>query len=158
MATAKAASASDSGTSLKMTRTFEATPQRVFDAWLDPGQASKWLGPRTMVARCEALALEPRVGGRYRFKMHTHDGGAQTVAGVYREIARPTRLVFTWAFEGKDKPDQTLVTVTFRPVAGGTEMTLLHENFADSTRRDSHNQGWAGSFEQLAKVLRAEER
>jgi hypothetical protein len=32
-------------------------------------------------------------------------------------------------------------------------MTLLHENFANAERRDSHKNGWTGSFEKLAECL-----
>ena len=45
MATATAPAA-ELSTTLTMTRRFEATPQRVFEAWLDPAQIALWMGPR----------------------------------------------------------------------------------------------------------------
>ena len=50
---------------------------------------------------------------------------------------------------------ETLVTVTFRDVGGKTEMTLLHERFANTEARDSHSHGWTGSFDKLAELLGA---
>ena len=123
----------------------------MFDAWIDPKQASKWMGPRSMVSDAEVVLSEPHVGGQYRIIMHRNDGEKLTVGGVYREIARPDRLVFTWTWEHEGH--ETLVTVTCRHVGRGTEMTLLHENFANADRREGHNQGWTASLDQLAAFL-----
>ena len=150
-----------------ISRTFDAPREKVFDAWLDAAQIPKWMGPRGVTA--DADRLEPKVGGGYRIVMHTPDG-TPTVGGVYKEIARPEKLIFTWAWEqarniapgghhekGVSAPGhETLVTVTFRDVGGGkTEMTLLHERFANAKARDSHSHGWTGSFDKLAELLGA---
>jgi len=142
----------NSETVLNMTRTYDAAPQRVFDAWIDPQQLCKWLGPRSMVQGAETLRLDARVGGEYAVKMLTLDGRTLIVSGMYREIARPTRLVFTWSWDYVTE-GETLVTVTFRPAGQGTELTLLHEHFASAERRDSHEKGWTPSLEQLAALL-----
>ncbi len=163
--------AADSDTTLVMTRTFDAPREKVFDAWLDAAQIPKWMGPRGVTA--DADRLEPKVGGSYRIVMHTPDG-TPAVGGVYKEISRPEKLIFTWAWEaahnappggtaahsGKGAQSgpghETLVTVTFRDVGGGkTEMTLLHERFANAEARDSHRHGWTGSFDKLAEFLGA---
>jgi uncharacterized protein YndB with AHSA1/START domain len=147
--------ASESGLKLSITHLFDASPERVFDAWLSGEQIAQWLGPRSMVNGAETLVLEPRVGGRFRIRMKMSpmlDRGPNiTVTGIYREILRPSRLVFTWTWE--DEGHETLVTVTFKPVGKQTELTLLHENFARAERRDGHNKGWTESLEQLARIL-----
>jgi uncharacterized protein YndB with AHSA1/START domain len=153
-----------SGIRLNITRTFDASPQRCFEAWLDPDQVSKWLGPRAM-GQAETKLLEPRVGGRYLIVMHSPNGD-NNVSGVYREITRVSKLVFTWAWSadcgcggapetGQDAMagHETLVTVTFRPSGRKTEMTLLHENFPTTNQRDRHDKGWCGSFDQLAELV-----
>ena len=146
--------AGKSDVSLRLVRSFEASPQRVFDAWLDPRQVAAWLGPRAMVASAEVAVLEPRVGGSYRILMHKTDGSTLVVAGVYREIVRPSRLVFTWTWE--HEMNETLMTVTIRAAGGGSELTLLHENFPNAERRDGHNAGWTMSLDQLAAMLKAQ--
>jgi uncharacterized protein YndB with AHSA1/START domain len=140
---------------LVITKEFSAPRERVFDAWLDPKVISQWIGPRSVKA--ETQLLEPRVGGRYRIFMRGADGKGPTVGGTYREIKRPERLVFTWAWDS-DHPHghkgyETLVTLTFRAVTAGTEMTMRHEIFETKESRDSHNQGWNASFEKLAELL-----
>jgi len=152
---AQAAEAGSGELTLIITRTFDAPRERVFDAWLNAKTISRWIGPRSIQA--EAKLLEPRVGGRYRIFMRGSDGKGPTVSGTYREIKRPERLVFTWTWEG-DHPHgtgghETLVTLTFRAVGAKTEMTMRHENFESKASRDSHNQGWNGSFDKLAEAL-----
>lgn len=136
-------------TPLTMTRHFDAPPERVFEAWLDPAQVSRWMGPRGVQA--EVVKLEPHVGGAYDILMHTPDNSNPRVTGAYREIKRHSRLVFTWTW--MKEMQETLVTLTFKPAGSGTDMTLQHTGFPNAERRDSHNNGWSGSFDKLAEVL-----
>ena len=132
---------------LRLTQQVNASPERVFDALLDPKSVGAWMGPRTMVEACIPEALDPHVGGVYRLRMRRRADsprgpGDQVVTGVYREIDRPRRLVFTWQWE--DEVHQSLVTFNLRPSGGGTEVTLVHENLPTPESRDGHNRGWAG--------------
>ena len=68
-----------------------------------------------------------------------------------RKMTYNSRLVFTWVWQ-HDK-QETLVTLSFRALGKRTEMTLLHQHFANAERRDSHQHGWGGSFERLAELL-----
>ena len=140
---------------LVIKRVFDAPREAVFDAWLDPAQLAKWMGPRGV--RAEVDALEAKVGGRYRIVMHPEPGMTPVVGGEYREIARPERLVFTWQWETggpNDTPGaNTLVTLTFTDVGGKTEMTMHHEGFESADSRNSHEHGWSGSFDKLAELL-----
>jgi uncharacterized protein YndB with AHSA1/START domain len=155
--TAKPAPRDDETIELTMTRRFEAPVAEVFGAWTDPARIGRWIGPRGVSA--EAKQMELRTGGAYAIAMHLPTGAIKIVRGVYREIRAPKRLVFTWAWDGEDgKPGhETLVTITFRALGQGssaaTEMTFLHQSFADPASRDSHQGGWTGSFDKLAEFL-----
>jgi uncharacterized protein YndB with AHSA1/START domain len=148
--------AADSDRMLVMTRIFDAPRERVFDAWLDKKLIGQWIGPRSV--RAEPQEMTPKIGGRYRIHMRGSDGSdGPVVGGVYREIVRPERLVFTWNWETGHpmgaSGQETLITLTFVDRGGKTEMTLRHENFESTASRDSHNQGWAASFDKLAEIL-----
>lgn len=135
-----------------------APPQRVFDALLDPKLVCRWLGPRSMVETCEVLTLEPRVGGRYRLRMQRRPDsptgpGDLFVAGVYLQIDRPHRLAYSWSWD--HQPHESRVAYELKPHAGGTEVTLTHEGFADANTRQSHSLGWTVSLQQLAEVLQS---
>jgi uncharacterized protein YndB with AHSA1/START domain len=134
---------------LTMTRHVDAPPERVFDAWLQKSWG-EWVGPPGV--RGEVTQLEPRVGGRFRIVMHTPDGKELPVGGVYREIARPSKLVMTWRWEHEEQ--ETLLSLSFAAAGSGTEVTLHHENFAAPERRDSHQNGWTGTFDKLQAFLK----
>jgi len=134
---------------LELSHHFDAPPERVFDAWLDKSWG-EWVGPAGVNG--EVVQLVPKVGGSYRVVMHLPSGNTLTVGGVYREIARPSRLVMTWKWEHEEQ--ETLITLSFQPAAGGTNLTLRHENFAAVERRDSHKNGWTGTFDKLEAFLK----
>jgi uncharacterized protein YndB with AHSA1/START domain len=149
-------SATENELKVTVTKQINASPQRVFDAWLDPKLLCKWIGPREWVEWCETALLEPRVGGRY--ELHTRikpmpgrDACKGGVSGVYRKIDRHTLLSFTWIRQGEDI--ETLVTVRFEPSGAGTRLTLTHEGFTSEQAREQHLAGWSGSMSQLIELL-----
>ena len=133
---------------LSLTRSFDADPQTLFDAWLQDSWGD-WLGPEGVV--CLSSEVDPRVGGNWRILSRLPDGSEVTHHGVYKEINRHSRLVFTW--HGCSGLDATTVTLAFKPRGAGTEMTLTHEGFPTIETRDRHNNGWSGTFDRLARHL-----
>jgi uncharacterized protein YndB with AHSA1/START domain len=71
--------------------------------------------------------------------------------GVYQEVIRPERLVFTYAFEGDaGRPlHQTVVTVTFTEDHGRTRVTLHQAIFESVSARDDHVRGWSEALDHL---------
>ena len=47
------------------------------------------------------------------------------------------------------------VTVNFEPSGGGTDLTLLHEQFFDAGERDAHEQGWNNALAKIDAVIAA---
>jgi uncharacterized protein YndB with AHSA1/START domain len=138
--------------SLTIKRRFNASPAKVFSAWIDPQKVKRWMGPgEVQVMSAEG---DPRTGGRYRWLMKAPDGTEHDVSGVYREVIPNEKLVFTWAW--KSTPErESLVTVLIKPDGQGSLMTLTHEQFFDEDARDRHNQGWTGAMDKLEKYLTA---
>ncbi|MGB7045216.1 MAG: SRPBCC domain-containing protein [Methylocella sp.] len=137
--------------SLEISRRVDAPLERVFDAWLSK-KWGDWLPPRG--ARCEVTLIEPRVGGRYQVSMTMPDGGTVEISGVYRELARPDKLVFTWL--GRYNSQEMLITLTFLPDGTGTQMKMRQDGFTDAQLRDGYNSGWTGengSFDKLDAFL-----
>lgn len=98
------------------------------------------------------VEVDLRVGGRYHLIMRAPDGEEHDLNCVYREIVPNERLVYTWAW--KSTPErESLVTLTLRPIDGGTELLLTHERFADDAARDRHNHGWELCLDRLQAYL-----
>ena len=92
--------------------------------------------------------MDVRVGGRYRISFKTADGEPHDVGGVYREVVRPSRLVFTWAWHSTPERE-SLVTISFKPDREGTLMVFHHAQFFDEIARDNHQRGWSSFFDKL---------
>jgi uncharacterized protein YndB with AHSA1/START domain len=136
--------------SLTIKRRLEASPETVYRAWTDPTMMIHWWSP----ADCETLIAEAdaKIGGRFRVLMRGSGGTEHDVSGIYREVVRNKKLVFSWAW--KTHPEElSLVTVTFKRDGGGTLLTLTHEQLADEATRDSHNSGWSGALDKLERLV-----
>ena len=137
--------------SLSLTRIFPAAPDLVWQAWTDPQGLKQWFGPDE--GEVTVAKMDVRVGGRFHIVFYTLDGEEHDVGGIYREVKRPSRLVFTWAW--KSTPErESLVTLTFRASGDGTEFNMLHEQFFDAAARDRHEFGWTGALAKLERFLR----
>lgn len=135
-------------------RTYKASRQRVFDAWVNPEIAATFLGPGEV--RAEIVEMNPRSGGSYRIVMHMPDGTTMPVFGTYREVRAPERLSMTWSWEEDDPADQyeSLVTLEFNEMSPGeTELVLTHEQLKTVESRDNHEGGWAKIVDELGTVL-----
>jgi uncharacterized protein YndB with AHSA1/START domain len=136
-----------------VTRRFSASAERVFDAWLDPAKAGRFLfaTPQGRMVRAE---IDARVGGSFVFT-DRRDGEDIEHKGSYLEIDRPRRLVFTFAVAApKFSAETTRVTIEITPLAGGCELSLTHEgvlpDYAERTQS-----GWKMILETLALRLEA---
>jgi len=140
--------------SLELKRNLPGEPARAFAAWTEPGRMERWFGP-TEEFRTEVHEVDLRVGGRFRITFfHAEKGTRHVVTGVYKEVDRSTRLVFTWEWlEGGQFEGETLVTIRFDPAESGTEMVVAHELFPNDAVRDDHEKGWTGCFVRLEKYL-----
>ena len=116
---------------LQIRRVFEASPEELFDAWFEREQWQTWIGPEG--CQCDVSVLEPKVGGRYRILMHLTDGREIPVEGVFQTVDRPRALVFTWGWALSG--GSTTVRLAFKPVAGGTELTLYITGSTATTGR-----------------------
>jgi glutathione S-transferase len=137
---------------VEIKRRIKAPRERVFDAFTIPDQILKWIGPKD----CDGLSakVDLRVGGEYRFRIDTDTHGEVAASGVFREIKRPSRLVYTWRWsDPRLDVGETLVTVDFVDVNGATDVRFRHEGLPTAEDRDGHNNGWTLSFDKLEKLF-----
>jgi uncharacterized protein YndB with AHSA1/START domain/predicted enzyme related to lactoylglutathione lyase len=136
---------------LTITRRFDAAPERVFDAWLDPAVARQWLftSPDTDIT-ARRVEIDARVGGKW-LMTNPCEGMELEGVGEYQEIDRPRRLVFTFAIP-MFGPDVDRIVVEIVPDGAGCLLTLTHEKlpleFHDGTRS-----GWGKMFKRLDAIV-----
>jgi uncharacterized protein YndB with AHSA1/START domain len=135
---------------VRVTHRYDASPERVFDAWLDPKIAGRFFfaTPSGQMIKAE---IDAKVGGHFTFVDRRPDMGEVEHVGTWLEIDRPRRLVFEFAVPAYE-PTRTKITLDFAPAGPGTELTLTHEGvFEDYLTRTEH--GWGMILGGLERAL-----
>jgi uncharacterized protein YndB with AHSA1/START domain len=154
-----------------ISRVLDAPRDRVWKAWTEAEHLKHWWGPKGFTVT--SLKIDLRPGGTMLYCLRMPDGKEMWGKFAYREIVKPERLVWINSFSDKDggttvhpmSPNwpremhtqvsfedlgaKTKVTVQWTPVDGSTE--IERKTFEEG--RGSMNQGWSGTFEQLAVHL-----
>jgi uncharacterized protein YndB with AHSA1/START domain len=129
-----------------------ARPETVFAFFTDPDKMTQWKGTRA--------ELDPRPGGVYRVEINE-----QAIAvGEYVEIDPPSKVVFTWGWEGQEAgggehavpPGSSRVEVSLQPDGDGTLVRLRHLDLPEQAR-EIHGQGWDLYLGRLAAVAAGED-
>ena len=104
------------------TRAFAAPRELVFDCMTKPDLVKRWLlgPPGWTMPVCE---IDLKVGGKFRYVWRNQDGRDMGMAGVYREIAAPERIVHNEVFDDNWTGGETTVTSTLTESGGRTTLT-----------------------------------
>lgn len=141
------------GLLLSVSRSFDAAPEVVFDAWLDAESVAQWLFV-TPGGVMERVHIEPRVGGVFEVFERRGEQLA-THFGTFVEIDLPRRLAFDFATDRETAA--TRVTVVFEARGGGCLVTLTHElDAAWAEYQERVKAGWAGILDGLERSLAGE--
>jgi len=138
---------------VRVTQRFSASADRVFNAWVDPKIAGKWLFA-TASRPMSRVKIDARVGGSFLF-VDRQDGDEVEHTGEYFEIVQPRRLAFTLSMENSPRV-MTRVTTEIIPLETGCELRLAHENVPPE--HASHAEGrWTGMLYGLGETLKSVE-
>ncbi|MGP8072606.1 MAG: SRPBCC domain-containing protein [Thermoplasmata archaeon] len=147
--------------SVVMTSFFDATPQRVFDAWTKPEQIARWWGGAegSQLVVCK---VDLRPGGAWRFVECSSDGHEYPFKGIYREIDPPSRLVSTFAFDVEPFAKRAAEVATlFSKWKGGTKLvnTTVFRSVKDLEAfvQSGMESGGRQSNDRLVRFLRLSE-
>jgi uncharacterized protein YndB with AHSA1/START domain len=143
---------------LILTRVIDAPREKVFRAWTEPELMKQWFTPRPYTTPVVEIDLRP--GGASFILMRGPEGNEIPNRGVYLEVVKNERLVFTDAYikawEPSEKPFITVI-LTFEDLDGKTKYTarVLHWTVAD---REAHEkmgfqQGWGVATDQLEALV-----
>lgn len=137
---------------LTATRDFAVPAVRVFDAWLDPAQAGRFLfaTPDGEMIRCE---IDARVGGHALIVERRPSGDAHHRMR-FEVIERPHRLVFLFAADPAEEGEWTRVSIDIAESADGCTLTLTHEMDPEwAAYEERTRKGWGMILESLGRVM-----
>lgn len=135
---------------VRVSRRFSHPAEVVFDAWLNPALAGKFLFA-TPTGVMRTVEIDAQVGGRFNI-VETRDGEDAVHVGQYLEIDRPRRLVFS--FGDNIAFAATTVTLEIAATPEGCELTLTHDGVLDQWAART-NTGWTGILAGLDQTLGA---
>lgn len=126
---------------LVLTHDVAAAPEDVFPFLVDADKMLQWMGT--------ALEIEPRPGGKFWMNAT----GTDIASGSFVEVEPPTRVAFTWGWEGSADvpPGSTVVTITLIPNGDHTTIELRHGGLPKGAG-DDHADGWGYLLPRLAVV------
>jgi len=107
-------------------RTYDAPPQRVFDAWADPAAKTQWFGPPNKPQG--AYSLDFREGGSEHLAIPTPDGPEYSFDALYQDIVPGQRIVYTYDMHrDEQRISVSVATIEIEPAGAGTRLTLTEQ-------------------------------
>lgn len=111
------------GTTIVVTRRFDAPPSVVFEAWTRAEHVAHWWDPSgAPLAVCE---IDLRPGGAFRWVNQGDKGMEYPFTGTYREITPPDGLVF--AARTFPSSPESIATLSFVEDSAGTRFAMTIE-------------------------------
>ena len=144
-------------------RVVDAPAHAIYHAFIDPDRQARWLPPAGMTGRFERF--DPRPGGRYRLILTYADGGtahpgksaadADIAEGCFLTLEPGSRIVQTADFVSDDPAFAGTMTIewTFRPVVGGTLVTVAARDVPKGVSAADHVAGLTSTLANLAEFV-----
>ncbi|MEM1401289.1 MAG: SRPBCC domain-containing protein [Pseudomonadota bacterium] len=137
---------------VRLVRRFNASQERVFNAFAKADHAAAWMGPEGLT--CDVSEYDARPGGRYSLSMNNPStGDSYHLSGEFREVDPFDRLSYTWNWATDEPEHETLVTLEFRSIGDMTELTLTHDRHRAEDVAANHKMGWTSSIRDLHRFL-----
>lgn len=142
---------------LVLTRLIDAPREKLFRAWTEPELIKQWFVPAPWtIARAE---MDVRPGGRSLVVMRSPEGQDFPNHGVYLEVVKDEKIVFTDAYteawQPSEKPFFTGI-ITFEDEGGKTRYTARALHWTAAAREEHEkmgfHEGWGICADQLAAL------
>lgn len=139
---------------VRITRIFDATPERVWEAYTNPEQIKIWWRNTTIDKH------DFRVGGQWRFIDHGKNGDEEHgFRGEFKEIDEPRKIVRTFEYEPWAGHVMT-ESVTLEPQGDGKTLVTTvskYENLDDleGMVKSGMEKGATAGLDRLANLVEA---
>jgi uncharacterized protein YndB with AHSA1/START domain len=143
---------------LTLERVINASPEKLYRAWTEPDLLKQWFCPKPWSVSSAQLDVRP--GGSSLVVMRSPEGEDYPNYGVYLDVVKNERLVFTDAFVKAWVPSEKafiVVTITFEPLGSKTKYfaRVQHWNVPDREAHEGRgfHVGWAKATDQLEELV-----
>lgn len=109
---------------ITITRTFDASPERLFAAWTEPAEIARWYGPAGVDAPAHRISVDLRPGGRWELTMVRRDGGGEFAIGYEILEVDPPALLVMRSDPMPHMPEPSVVRIAITDEGGRTTLTL----------------------------------
>lgn len=145
---------------LVLTRIIDAPRDKVWRCWTEPALMKQWFAPRPWTTPHVETDLRP--GGASTVTMRSPEGQDVPNPGVYLDVVKNERLVFTDAFGPGWRPAGKpfmVAEITLEDAPGGkTKYTARAMHWNEETRQQHEamgfHQGWGQCADQLEEVAK----
>lgn len=140
-----------------ISRYFDAPPDMVFQAFVDPDQIAQWFGPLMYPVPRETVDIDARPGGHWKMTMVNKDDASQQspITSTFTEVVENQLLVgyeVTQGFPGIADGTKITLSIELTPEGDGTRLELRQGPFPEQLR-DMSTAGWAQSLYKLDALL-----
>jgi uncharacterized protein YndB with AHSA1/START domain len=143
-----------SGT-VKLHRAFQAPPERIYKAFIDPDAMAKWLPPNGFTGHVHEM--DARVGGSYKMSFTNFSNGQRhSFGGEFVEMVPNERLVYTDKFDDPGMPGEMRTTVTVKKASIGSELNVVQEGIPEMIPVETCYLGWQESLALLKLLVEAD--
>ena len=152
---------------LVIERVFDAPRERVFEVFTTSEHLQKWWGPK--MVGVPVAEFDARPGGKIFIAERALDGVMHYMAGVVREIERPSRVVFSIHFADADRrrvapptgtglPDnwdgEIVSDVTFSAEGRRTRVTIRNQRSGVTAEwLEMARYGWGEALDKLGHAI-----
>ena len=123
----------------KVTHRFRASPERVFDAFVDPDLFARWRAAWLKRAghdpEEDQAQIDPRVGGRLTMENQTSQRKERHY-GRFLALERPSRISFSWMEDEDEADDPAIVDMIIEPEPNGPGSVVTLYNELDAQWED----------------------
>jgi uncharacterized protein YndB with AHSA1/START domain len=140
---------------IRLHRVMRATPEKIYQAFLDAEALAKWLPPNGFTGKVHHM--DAKVGGTYKMSFTNFTTGkSHSFGGEYLELTPHERICYTDKFDDPNMPGEMRTTVNLNKVSCGTELNVVQEGLPVAIPPEACYLGWQESLILLGKLVEAE--
>lgn len=136
-------------------RVLKAPVSRVFRAFSNPEAKATWLPPFGFI--CQVHSFDFKVGGSYKMSFTNFTNEQKhSWSGTFTAIQPNELLIYKDRFDDPNLPGEMTVTISFKEVSCGTELSIKQEGIPDMIPTEMCYLGWQESLIKLAQLVEPE--